>query len=309
MVANGLSAATVTKTLRQLLSERGGDTHWRRAVILDRLQWDVFRSFYRRRRPDFSTFFLNSTAHFQHYHWRDMEPERFTIAPDPDAPASLMDAIRYGYECMDRLVGECLQMAPDATVVLATALSQQALTSYDEVGGKQVFKARSVEALMVAAGVARGWTYAPVMAEEFKLHFSSVAEAETAERRLDGLRMDDGRSVLRWRRSAETIFLACALHQLPAPGARVVAAGGAGVLFNDLFMPLEGLKSGAHHPDGILWWRLPQGAPAQVDRKVSLETIAPTVLDLLGVPAAGLREPLPEVLAASKVSAASSLAA
>ena len=52
-------------------------------MILDQLQFDLFRRHWKRARPDFSTFFLNSTAHYQHIYWRNMEPEHFKVKPEP----------------------------------------------------------------------------------------------------------------------------------------------------------------------------------------------------------------------------------
>jgi hypothetical protein len=310
MVSNGLSAATVMRTVRQLLSERRGDNHWRRAVILDRLQWDVFRCFYRRRSPAFSTFFLNSTAHFQHYHWRDMEPELFSIAPGASDGGSHADAIRFGYEQMDKIVTECLQMAPDATIILSTALSQQPLSRYDDEGGKQVFKVKDLPALLEAAGIPGGWTYAPVMAEEFKLTFASDQEVTAAEAALTSLVGADGAPIMRVRRSDTTLFLGCAATRQPAEGMRFGRSGhDRSHAFSDVFFPLVGLKSGAHHPDGILWWRLPSGVHQVMPTKVSLERIAPTVLHLLDASHAGLGEPLEEVIAATSLAGRVSLAA
>ena len=75
MLANGLSLTTIRKTIAQLADERRNPSKWRRAAILDRLQWDMFRKIYQKERPALATFFLNSTAHYQHYFWRNMDPE------------------------------------------------------------------------------------------------------------------------------------------------------------------------------------------------------------------------------------------
>src|SRR5262249_53513257 len=67
MMTHGLSARTVRAIVSQLMSERRtGKGKWKRATILDKLQRDVFLHYLRTKRPAFSTFFLNSTAHFQH---------------------------------------------------------------------------------------------------------------------------------------------------------------------------------------------------------------------------------------------------
>ena len=73
-------------------------------LLLDRLQFDLFRWHWRRARPAFSTFFLNSTAHFQHFYWRNLEPERFSVRPGADEQRAYADAVLFGYRQMDRLV-------------------------------------------------------------------------------------------------------------------------------------------------------------------------------------------------------------
>jgi hypothetical protein len=274
------------------------DSRWRRATILDRLQWDLFRARYRRLQPTFATFFANSTAHFQHYHWREMEPGLFTVQPSSAERDAYADAIPFGYRKMDAIVGEALQLAgPDASIVLCTALSQQPLLRYEAQGGKQVFKPRDPAALLRFAGVEDSYRYAPVMAEEFHLRFESDAAAARAEGRLAGLRLDSGEAVVKLRRSGAEVFAGCLITTAPPAEARLVAQTNGAARFHDLYAALEGLKSGGHHPDGVLWIRTPQRVRRVVRRKVSLTELAPTFLALCGLApspvfAAG---PMPEV--------------
>src|SRR6185369_3964172 len=172
MARHGLSAATAWAIVRQLAGERlDPSSRWRRAVLLDRLQFDLFRWHWRRARPAFSTFFLNSTAHFQHFYWRNLEPERFAVRPDADEQRAHADAVLFGYRQMDRLVAETLAMAGnDATVVLCTALSQQPCLTYEESGGKVIYRPRDFERLLAFAGVTAPHRVAPVMAEEFHVY-------------------------------------------------------------------------------------------------------------------------------------------
>ena len=115
MATHGLRPATVAAIVGQLARERRADIGWKRAVMLDRLQFDLFRRHYKRARPDFSTFFLNSTAHYQHLYWRNMEPEHFKVKPDAGEQEVYEEAILFGYEQMDRLLGELLDLAGDDT--------------------------------------------------------------------------------------------------------------------------------------------------------------------------------------------------
>ena len=129
MASHGLSIASVSRIMRQLASERmGEDVKWRRVVLLDLLQFDVFRHYYRTLKPQFSTFFLNSTAHYQHCYWRNMDPAAFAVKPSEEENREYGDAIRYGYRQMDGLIGRFLRLAgDDATLVFCTGLSQNEL--------------------------------------------------------------------------------------------------------------------------------------------------------------------------------------
>jgi hypothetical protein len=51
--------------------------------------------------------------------------------------------------------------------------------------------------------------------------------------------------------------------------------------FFDVFYQLDGMKSGCHHPDGILWLATGQGANAG---RCSILDIFPTILAALGRP-------------------------
>jgi hypothetical protein len=291
MATNGLAPKTVAATVRQLVSERGsGGARWQRAAILDRLQWDVFCHHYQKLNPALATFFLNSTAHYQHYYWRNLDPDRFLLRPPEDEQARYADAIRFGYRKMDEIVRDCLDLAgEDATIVFCTALGQQPMSKYDADSGKQHFKPTDPAALLRFAGVDAPHTYAPVMAENFFLHFEGEDVAEDARSKLSALRLDTGARVMDVHREGSRVHAGCVVV-VPPPEGSVVSAPGTNRAadFHDLFYQATGLKSGMHHPDGILWIRTPERTHFEVERKVSIREIAPTLLALCGVePPAG----------------------
>lgn len=166
MLGHGLSASTAGAIAKQLLSERSGRYRWRRAAIMDRLQFDLFRAVYRRLRPHFWTFFLNSTAHLQHMYWRNMEPEAFTLKPRAEEQGELANAILFGYQTMDRLVAEFRRLVgEDGTIIFCTALSQQPCVMYEGQGGKVPYRPRSFDTLIDFAGVTARDRVSPVMSE------------------------------------------------------------------------------------------------------------------------------------------------
>jgi hypothetical protein len=53
--------------------------------------------------------------------------------------------------------------------------------------------------------------------------------------------------------------------------------------FFEVFYELDDIKSGYHHPDGMLWVRFPDRTHVVHKERVSLRSIAPTLLQMLGV--------------------------
>lgn len=283
MMRHGMSASTVRSILAQLLQERSGDGKWRRVALLDKLQWDVFRWYFRKHRPHFSTFFLNSTAHLQHAYWRYMEPDHFQVKPTPEERARYEGAVLFGYQEMDRLLGQIMELAGgNTTLVLATALGQQPCTIYEEGGGKRFYRPRNLESLLEFAGVDESHDSSPVMSEQFHVYFESPADRESAEQKLRALTVN-GRPVMRVEPEDSTgIFTGCAIFDEIASDARIAGAKGERPFF-DLFYKAETVKSGMHHPDGALWIRTPDRSHSVREGRVPLRAVAPTLLTLLGV--------------------------
>ncbi|HSD25237.1 MAG TPA: hypothetical protein VLB79_13030 [Solirubrobacterales bacterium] len=299
MARHGLSPATTTAIGRQLISERTSDAHWRRAVILDKLQFDLFRSQWKRTRPDFATFFLNSTAHFQHLYWRNMEPEHFKVKPEPGDQAVYEDAILYGYEQMDGLCGRLLDLADDDTVlVFATALSQQPCLTYDEGGGKNIYRPRDFESFVRAVGIEEPAEVTPVMAEEFHLDFDTEDAARDAETKLNELRYEN-EPAMGVQREGTGLMCGCRIWRNLDPDAVLRIDGSEQTVpFFDVFYRIDLVKSGMHHPDGMLWIRHPGRSHSEHPGKVPLTAVAPTVLSMYGIDQPDyMHEPLATVMA------------
>jgi hypothetical protein len=280
LLRHGLTAGTGWALARQLLRERRDPgLRWRRPLLLDRLQYDVFRRLNRTFGVGFATFFCNSTAHFQHYHWRNMEPGRFAAPPPEGEHPSLRDAIPEGYRAMDRLVGRFLRDYPDAVHVLCTALSQQPWTNTT----KCTFRPRRFDRLLEFARVALpADAVRPVMAEQFHVACPNRETAAVAETRLRELTVDGG-PLMHVERSGTSLFAGCRVTDPGVLGQPVVRRSDGGRLpFGELFHIVHTMRSGRHHPDGVLWVR--SGRHHVVAEKVPLTDVAPTALAHFGVP-------------------------
>lgn len=288
MAGHGLSAATVMGILKQLGEEKltSRELSWRRVAILDALQFDVFRSYYRKLKPDFASFFANSVAHLQHSYWRHMDPKSFIVRPGADEMASYGDAIRTGYVAMDGIVGRFLRLAETAgaTLMFLTALSQQPFLRHEELGGQHFYRLHSVEAFLRRAGIAVR-EVSPTMTHQYLARFASPKAAQAGRERLAALRLDDGRQLFGFP-EVETepgaLYFGCQISTRTAPETPVID-GDTAVSFGELFYRIDAIKSGRHHPDGCLW--IQTGRHRVHEDKPSILDVLPTQLDLLGVPA------------------------
>jgi hypothetical protein len=299
MVAHGLSPATVSAIVRQIAKERRNPkVRWRRATILDKLQWDLFKHRYRRDRPALSTFFLNSTAHYQHMYWRNMDPTGFTVQAREADHEEYGDAILYGYREMDRIVGEAIALADDGrtVLILASALSQQPCLLYEDIGGKTFYRPRVFDRVLDFAGVNGPCRVEPVMSEQFHIRFERKEAAAAASLALSGLSIS-GRRAMSVECKDGDVFAGCCIYEQLPPDVILNAANGRAMEFFRLFYQVEGVKSGMHHPDGILWIREPGIPPQNDEQRVSLRDVAPTVLSFFGV------DPPPEMTGRSVRSA------
>lgn len=283
LVRHGLSPSTAASTVRQLVGERTGRTdRWRRAVVLDQFQWDVFRWYHKRISPWFSSFFSNSTAHLQHLYWRDMDPATFGLRPEPNSRYG--DAILNGYRAMDHLVGRVLTWAgDDVTVVFCTALSQQANVMKDLGDYEGFHRPVDLDGFAASLGISGVVSTSRVMAEQFHLFFADDAAAAAGLERLRSASVD-GQRAFGVRADGPAVFGGCRLFQPQRPGASLdISTSPRSLPLDSILYWVEAPRSGAHHPDGMLWIQT-EGRVEGKPERVPLTSVAPTLLALLGLP-------------------------
>jgi hypothetical protein len=225
-----------------------------------------------------------------------MEPEHFKVKPEADEQEVYQEAILYGYQQMDRLIGELVDLAGgEATLVLVTALSQQPSVKYEDIGGKNLYRPNNFQRLLEEAGITDRADVTPVMAEEFNIDFETEEAAMAGKEKLEALRVN-GEVAMAAKRTGNGLRCQCMVWtQLPEDTKLEVEGSDHSVPFFDIFYRLDLLKSGQHHPDGLFWVRHPSKSHQVHDGRVQLMSIAPTILEAFGVevPAGLNSEPLP----------------
>jgi hypothetical protein len=292
LATHGLAPATALSAALQLIHERRDrGVKWRRSLVLDAISYDVFRHLVRRHEVAYATFFSNSTAHFQHYFWRNFRPESFSVPSPPEDHPSLADAVLAGYRNHDRLIGRFLSDFCDDRLVLVTGLSQE---PWDTT--KCMYRPKDFDRLLELVGIdtARA-AAAPVMAEEFLLSFPDELAADVAMARLRNSRIGNKPLFRMKQTEALRVKVGCAVNDWSPDQEVVTLPDGNQVPFEELFLRIHSIRSGRHHPDGCFW--VQSRAPRRVEEKIALTSVAPTVLGLFGVNAPSyMKEPQVELV-------------
>jgi len=283
MLSHGLSLKTITSAMNQIAGEKttSGDKKWRRALVLDLLMWDVFANTWSKRQPAFATYFANSTAYLQHRYWRHMQPDVYQVKPSDQEMANYGDAIEDSYRHMDAIVGKAFDLVgPTGRVMLATALSQEANTRYEHIGGKFVYRPVSFPGLFKWAGGPQPVSFEPVMTHQAWATFDTVDAAIEAEKTLEALQ-SNGKTVMEWRRSENRVMFWCGLISKTEPGYELThAISGERKAFEDLFMLVGQVNNSQHCRDGAFWVQTRDGTAERHTEKLPLENAYAVMMDV-----------------------------
>lgn len=277
LVRNGLQPKTAIRLARQIGSEKvsGGKSGWRRAMELDNILADIFRHHWLKARPAYATFFLNSTAHYQHAYWRHMEPAAFVNAPPEHEADIYANAILSGYQNMDRIIGQFLEFEKHgAQLALMTALSQQPFLKYEETGGQKFYRIRNVLSFLQDLEL-KCRDVRPVMTHQFRVDFENAEDLSHARQVLSDMALD-GQKVFDLEQEENGLSIGCRINTTVPENAQMVVNGEQQPFFKT-FYQIEETKSGCHHPDGVLWVKT--GNHKVYPEKVSILDWFPTVLE------------------------------
>jgi hypothetical protein len=282
LVTHGISFDTVSSIFKQLLEDRGGRFKWKRAVLLEKLQFDIFRWFWKRDKPSFSTFFANSTAHFQHSYWRNMEPDRFEVAPTNPKPDEYENAIVFGYIQMDQLLGKFMKLADrDTTLIFSTAISQQPCLKYESSGGAFFHRSKDFTKFLDFAKVVGYGGVAPVMTHQFHVDFDDDHTAEKAAEILRSFTYGD-ESLLQVELKGSRVFAGCRIYRAIDLSKSIHSKTlNKEAPMSQFFYRMETNKSGMHHPLGMLWVKTGsnQGSSKSNDvKRIPLRSAANVIL-------------------------------
>ncbi len=284
---NGLTLKTILKILQQLFIQRiNYKKHsWKQATLLDLIQFDLAYKIIKESKPTFITFFSNSVAHLQHAYWRYLQPEKFNQEIGKENQELYKDAVFYGYQRLDILLGKFIKIAAKHGYKLAacSALSQRPYVAYEASGGRHYYRLINETDIMEQLNINNDEVELfPIMAQEYKLNLTDPNKTDYYMDLLASVKSIDDKTQVFEVTSVErgVITFGCQLFNQIDNDFKI-SIGGKIVSFYDLFYKLEDIKSGEHDPSGLLYLPACFKYEKSNGDTISILDITPTIMKIV----------------------------
>ncbi|MDB2448193.1 hypothetical protein N9W93_03520 [Gammaproteobacteria bacterium] len=158
---------------------------WRKALFLDMLLFEIHKTLFRRKNPNFSTLFLNAGAHIQHHYFFNSP---FVTSPELKNPAWYIekddDPCLEMLKVYDEMLAGLFEL-PNSEIIVATGLSQK---PYEQL--KFYYRLKNHASFLEKFGV-NFTDVVPRMTRDFLISFDTEEQALKAEQQLSKMLVND----------------------------------------------------------------------------------------------------------------------
>jgi hypothetical protein len=290
LVGLGLKPKTMTRVARQLARERTEPRkRWQRVALQPAVNFDFFSRLYRQHRPDFASFHSNHVAHYMHTYWKAMQPELFPQTATDEEVRHYGDAIPHGYRTADALLADMLKLLDEDTVlVVASSMGQQPFISSLR-RGKYIAQMRSLDRLLEILKVEGRARALNTMSDQFNIYADTPETLKEVTGALSAAYIDTpAQPMFNLQTLDNSLTVTLRHYDEVSEDSRCHfphrAEGDDTYRFEDLVYSTGLVKSGFHHPQGVLMLYgagIKRGGHIEACDNLDL---APTLLTLLGLP-------------------------
>ncbi|MEZ4302160.1 MAG: hypothetical protein R3B70_44950 [Polyangiaceae bacterium] len=78
---------------------------WKRVGLQPQINFDFFKTIYKRYEPEYATWHTGHCAHYMHHYWRAWDDSQFKVKATPEEKKHFGSAVEYGYQLADELLG------------------------------------------------------------------------------------------------------------------------------------------------------------------------------------------------------------
>ena len=248
---------------------------WRKALFLDMFLYEVHKTLFKRKKPDFSTLFLNAGAHIQHHYFFNSP---FVASPELQNPTWYIgkaeDPVLEMVKVYDGILIDLLSL-PNTELIIATGLSQK---PYEKL--KFYYRLRDHRAFLEYLGI-EFRDAIPRMTRDFLVSFDSVEKAALAERQLSKILVENKVKLFDQIDNRGKDIFVVLTYPFEITEETTITVLGKQLSLHEL-VTFVAIKNGEHQSKGFAYFSdgISKYAPAQ-DSHVS--RIHGTVLDFFGV--------------------------
>ncbi|MDC3197511.1 hypothetical protein OAT60_01360 [Luminiphilus sp.] len=231
---------------------------WRKALFLDLFLYEIHKTLHTKKRPNFSTLFLNAGAHIQHHYFFNSPFIESTELRNPDWYIDeRADPILEMLEVYDSMLLDLLSSF-DTELIVATGLSQK---PYEQL--KYYYRLRDHESFLRQVGVQFKDVF-PRMTRDFLITFDTAEQARTAESMLADILVDNKtRLFAELDNRGKEIFVVLT-YPAEVDGQTKIDVSGSQLLLSPL-VTFVAIKNGEHQSKGFAYFSsgLSELAPPQ----------------------------------------------
>jgi hypothetical protein len=158
---------------------------WRKALFLDMLLFEIHKTLFSQKKPNFSTLFLNAGAHIQHHYFYNSS---YVVSPDLTNPDWYVGKNEDPFLEMLKIYDDMLLNLlnnKNSEILIATGLSQAPFKT-----AQFMYRLRDHSSFLTDMGV-KFDQLSPRMTRDFLVSFASEAEALDAEKVLSSILVDN----------------------------------------------------------------------------------------------------------------------
>ena len=220
---------------------------WRKALFLDMLLYEIHKTLFRKKSPNFSTLFLNAGAHIQHHY--------FFNSPYVDSPHLKNPSwyIKKGYDPfleMLKVYDEILldlSKLPNTETIVATGLSQK---PYEKL--KFYYRLKDHAEFLNKVGIKFN-NVVPRMTRDFLISFDSTEEALKAEQQLSQILVNNELKLFEEIDNRGTDIFVILTYPSEITHETMISYSGNEVSLSDL-VTFVAIKNGEHHSKGYAYF-------------------------------------------------------
>jgi len=249
---------------------------WLKALFLDMLLYEIHKTLFKRKSPNFSTLFLNAGAHIQHHYFFNSP---FVDSPELQNPSWYVgkdeDPFLEMVRVYDRILLDLLSL-PNTELIIATGLSQK---PYEKL--KFYYRLKDHRVFLEGLGIDFRDAI-PRMTRDFLVSFDSVEKASLGEKQLSEILVDNEVKLFgEIDNRGQDIFVVLTYPSEITKDTMITALGKQLSLLD--LVTFVAIKNGEHQSKGFAYFSdgISKYAPPQ-DSHVS--KIHDTVLDFFDVP-------------------------